>query len=230
MITVPGRTIYTTLEEIIDPRHTALLVLDVQNDFCAEGGLMHRLGKDLSMMKGMVDNVRRTLEAARAAGVLPIYIQNSWLPEHRAASGAWLRFTVVRYGMDPRQGCTVDGTGGPRSCPKWLRAPATWWSRRWRSSSIVGTNLDMVLRCNGIQTVVLTGDVTQGCVESTARDAAFCDYYVVVLEDCVATYDRELHEASLKVLRTRVDVARAEEVLALWARARAGRGRGPGSP
>jgi nicotinamidase-related amidase len=53
-------------------------------------------------------------------------------------------------------------------------------------------------------------------VESTARDAAFYDYYVVVLEDCVATYERELHEASLKVLRTRVDVVPSGDVLKVW--------------
>ena len=70
-----------------------------------------------------------------------------------------------------------------------------------------------VLTANG---QILTGVVTQGCVESTARAAAFRDYYVVVAEDCVATYDRELHEASLKVLRTRVDVAPSDEVLRVW--------------
>jgi ureidoacrylate peracid hydrolase len=88
--------------------------------------------------------------------------------------------------------------------------------KKWRSSAFVGTNLDMVLRCNGIKTLVVTGDVTQGCVESTARDASFHDYYVVVLEDCVATYEHDLHEASLKVLRTRVDVTPSGDVLKIW--------------
>lgn len=88
--------------------------------------------------------------------------------------------------------------------------------RKWRSDSFLKTNLDMVLRAHSVQTVIVTGVVTQGCVESTARAAAFRDYYVVVAEDCVATYDRELHEASLKVLRTRVDVAPSDQILRVW--------------
>lgn len=220
MIEVYGRQVFTTLEEIVDPKHTALVVIDVQNDFCSEGGLMHEIGKDLSMMKGMVGRLRGVLHGARAAGILPVYIQNSWLPRHRAASGAWLRFMVVRYGMDPERGCTVEGTWGAEILPEVAPQAGDVVVKKWRSSAFVGTNLDMVLRCNDIKTAVITGDVTQGCVESTARDAAFYDYYVVVLDDCVATYERDLHEASLKVLRTRVDVARSDEVLGIWATAR----------
>ena len=74
----------------------------------------------------------------------------------------------------------------------------------------------MVLRANDIKTVVCTGFVTEGCLESSARDALFYDYYTVVLEDCVGTFDRDLHEASLKVLRTRVDVVPSASVLDIW--------------
>jgi nicotinamidase-related amidase len=224
MITVHGRDVFTTLEELVDPRHTALVLVDVQNDFCSEGGLMHEVGKDLAMMKPMVQNLQRVLERAREIGVMPVHIQNQWLPEHRAASGAWLRFMVVRYGMDPERGCTVADTWGAEILPEVAPRAGEVVVKKWRSSAFVGTNLDMVLRCNGIKTLVVTGDVTQGCVESTARDASFYDYYVVVLEDCVATYDRDLHEASLKVLRTRVDVAPSSDVLEVWARQRPRRG------
>jgi nicotinamidase-related amidase len=216
MIEVYGRKVLTTIDELVEPRRTALVVIDVQNDFCSEGGLMHELGKDLSMIKPMLGHLRQVLNAAREAGVLPLYIQNSWLPEHRAASGAWLRFMVVRYGMDPARGCTVEGTWGAEILPEIAPRKGDVVVKKWRSSAFRGTNLDMVLRANEIDTVVLTGVVTQGCVESTARDAAFHDYYAVVLEDCVATYDRELHEASLKVLRTRVDVVPSTSVMDVW--------------
>lgn len=216
MIEAFGRQVFTTMEELVNPRHTAVLVIDVQNDFCSEGGLMHELGKDLSMMKPAVGRLRRLLDGARAAGVRPIYIQNTWLPNHGVASGPWLRFMVVRYGMDPQRGCTVEGTWGGEILPEVAPQPGEIVVRKWRSDSFLGTNLDMVLRAHSVQTVIVTGVVTQGCVESTARAAAFRDYYVVVAEDCVATYDRELHEASLKVLRTRVDVAPSDEILRVW--------------
>ena len=216
MIEAHGRRVFTTMEELVDPRHTALVVIDVQNDFCAEGGLMHEMGKDLSMMKPALGNLRRVLEGARAAKVLPIFIQNSWLPQHGVASGPWLRFMIVRYGMDPDRGCTVEGTWGGEILSEVAPAKSEIVVKKWRSNSFIGTNLDLVLRAHEIKTVVITGVVTQGCVESTAREASFRDYYVVVLEDCVATYDRDLHEASLKVMRTRVDVAPSEEVLRVW--------------
>ena len=69
--------------------------------------------------------------------------------------------------------------------------------RKYRSSGFWGTNLDMILRSNSIKTVVVGGCTTEGCVESTARDAMFNDYYVVIPEDCVASDDRAQHEASL---------------------------------
>lgn len=222
MIEAHGRQVFTTMEELVDPRHTALVVIDVQNDFCAEGGLMHEMGKDLSMMKPALGNLRRVLEGARAAKVLPIFIQNTWLPQHGVASGPWLRFMIVRYGMDPDRGCTVQDTWGGQILSEVAPAKTEIVVRKWRSNSFIGTNLDLVLRAHEIKTVVITGVVTQGCVESTAREASFRDYYVVVLEDCVATYDRELHEASLKVMRTRVDVAPSDEVLRVWDQ-RAGR-------
>jgi nicotinamidase-related amidase len=211
--------VFTEIEEIVAPRHTALILVDVQNDFCSEGGLMHEMGEDLSMMKGTVARIRRVLDAAREVGVMPVYIQNTWLPEHRIASGAWLRFMVVRYGMDPARGCTVEGTWGAEILPEIAPAKGDVVVRKWRSSSFRGTSLDMLLRVNDIKSVVVTGVVTQGCVESTARDAVFHDYYPVVLEDCVATYDREIHEASLKVLRTRVDVVTSGRVIEIWRRA-----------
>jgi ureidoacrylate peracid hydrolase len=216
MIEAHGRQVFTTMEELVDPRHTALVVIDVQNDFCAEGGLMHEMGKDLSMMKPALGNLRRVLEGARAAKVLPIFIQNTWLPQHGVASGPWLRFMIVRYGMDPDRGCTVQDTWGGEILSEVAPAKSEIVVRKWRSNSFIGTNLDLVLRAHEIKTVVITGVVTQGCVESTAREASFRDYYVVVLEDCVATYDRDLHEASLKVMRTRVDVAASDEVLRVW--------------
>jgi nicotinamidase-related amidase len=124
---------------------------------------------------------------------------------------------MVRHnGMDPERGCTVDGTCGAEILPEVAPGPDDIIVDKWCSSAFIGTNLDMVLRDNGIRTVICTGVVTQGCVESTARDAAFMDYYVVVVEDAVATYEQQLQDASLTVLRTRVDVAPLDDVLGVW--------------
>ena len=73
--------------------------------------------------------------------------------------------------------------------------------KKYRSSAFWGTNLDLLLRSNGIKSLIMAGCTTEGCVESTARDALFNDYYVVVAEDCVASDDRAQHEASLLLMR-----------------------------
>ena len=88
--------------------------------------------------------------------------------------------------------------------------------RKYRSSGFWGTNLDMLLRSNGIETVIVTGCTTEGCVESTARDAMFNDYYVVLPEDCVASDDPRQHEASLFLMRHRFDVVSSNDILAIW--------------
>lgn len=72
------------------------------------------------------------------------------------------------------------------------------------------------LRSNGIRSIVVAGCTTEGCVESTARDALFNDYYVVVPEDAVASDDREQHAASLLLMRHRFDVTTASEIVAIW--------------
>jgi nicotinamidase-related amidase len=88
--------------------------------------------------------------------------------------------------------------------------------RKYRSSGFWGTNLDMILRSNGIKTVVVGGCTTEGCVESTARDAMFNDYYVVIAEDCVASDDRAQHDASMLLMRHRFDIAPGTEIQRLW--------------
>jgi nicotinamidase-related amidase len=76
----------------------------------------------------------------------------------------------------------------------------------------------MLLRSNAVQTVIVTGCTTEGCVESTARDAMFNDYYVVIPEDCVASDDHEQHDASMLLMRHRFDIATCDEILAEWSR------------
>ena len=88
--------------------------------------------------------------------------------------------------------------------------------RKYRSSGFWGTNLDLLLRSNGIESVIVTGCTTEGCVESTARDALFNDYYVVLPEDCLASDDRRQHEASLFLMRHRFDVVSSDDILSSW--------------
>jgi nicotinamidase-related amidase len=216
MIAALGKEVFSVIEEVVDPSHTALLMIDVQHDFCSPKGLFDRIGKNLDMMPPAVEKLAKLVESARGAGVLPIFIQNQWLPQNRIVSGSFLRFMIYKQGMDPNEGCTVSGTWGAEILPETGIKPDDIVVQKWRPSAFRSTNLDMVLRCNNIRTVVLTGVITQGCVESTARDAMFHDYYTVIAKDCVATYYKDLHDASLKVMGSRFDMLSAEELTGIW--------------
>ncbi|MFZ0168740.1 MAG: isochorismatase family cysteine hydrolase [Candidatus Dormiibacterota bacterium] len=220
MLEVEGRQVYTTLEELIQPGHTALVVVDMQRDFCLPGGAFDQQGIDISMYPEMVPRLSRLLGAAREAQATVIFIQMTVLPGRRSESPAQIRFNMRMHLEDrgPLQPLwyTVDGSEGQAVIPELAPIEGELLVRKYRSSSFWGTNLDMLLRSNGIQTLVMTGCTTEGCVESTARDAMFNDYYVVVAEDCVASDDREQHEASLLLMRHRFDVVGSPEIISTW--------------
>jgi ureidoacrylate peracid hydrolase len=217
MRAIGARAIPTTLAEIVEPASTAVLVVDLQNDLCSAGGTWPRRGYDLTTMAAVVSNTRRLLEAAHGAGVPVIYIQMSKLPELRSMSPVYLRFLTDKCGLAPEEIGCEPGTWGAEIVPEIAPQPGDIVLQKWRSSAFVGTPLDLILRSNGIQTVVVCGVATNACVESTVRDAFNSDYYVVLAEDCVGAYDLRLHQAALEVLRGRVDVVASGDLISLWA-------------
>lgn len=220
MIEIEGKQVFTTLEELVDPRHTALVVVDMQRDFCIPGGAFDKLGVDISMYPPMIPRLARLIDGARAAGVPVIYIQMTVLPGRRSESPAQIRFNLRLHlgadGVVEPLSYTPDGSEGQEVIPELAPQDGDWIVKKYRSSAFWGTNLDMLLRSNGIQSIVVSGCTTEGCVESTARDGLFADYYVVIGEDCVASDDRVQHDASLLLMRHRFDLASSEQILAEW--------------
>jgi nicotinamidase-related amidase len=226
MIEIEGKQVFTTLDELVDPAHTALLVVDMQRDFCLPGGAFDELGVDISMYPPMIPRLARLVDGARTAGVTVIYIQMTVLPDRRSESPAQIRFNLRLHQGQEGDGdfeplaYTPDGSVGQEIIPELAPEDGDLIVKKYRSSGFWGTNLDMLLRSNGIQSVVMTGCTTEGCVESTARDALFNDYYTVVAEDCVASDDRAQHDASMFLMRHRFDIATADEILGVWSAGR----------
>jgi nicotinamidase-related amidase len=220
MLEVDGRQVYTTLDELIEPAHTALVVVDMQRDFCLPGGAFDQQGIDISMYPDMIPRLARLLRAAREVRTTVIFIQMTVLAGRRSESPAQIRFNMRMHLQDrgPLKPLwyTIDGSQGQEIIPELAPAEGDLAVRKYRSSAFWGTNLDMLLRSNGLKTLVMTGCTTEGCVESTARDALFNDYYVVMAEDCVASDDREQHEASLLLMRHRFDVVASGDVISTW--------------
>jgi nicotinamidase-related amidase len=222
LIVVEGKEVFTELDELVDPRHTALLLIDMQHDFVDPEGLFGSMGLDLSMYDATRPRLATLLAAARERGVLVVHVQNTALPNRRSDSPAQIRFNLRMHEVARREGSplryTVPGTPGHEFVPELAPLPDEVVVRKYRSSGFWGTNLELVLRSNGIKTVVVGGCTTEGCVESTARDALFTDHYVVIAEDCVGSDDKAQHEASMFLMRHRFDLAGSAEVAAAWER------------
>lgn len=214
---VDGRLFYDTTEELVDPGHTALALIDIQNDFCSKGGTFDRSGYDVSLYSTMIPRTERLLTAARRAGALCVFVQNTTLRGHMSDSPAQVRFRV-RLSRDdqPALQYTEDGSWGQEFVPELTPGEGELVVKKFRSSGFVGTPLDLLLRSNGIETIVIGGCTTEGCVESTARDGMFLDYYVVVVPDCVESDTREQHDASLTLMRVRFDTISSEEIVKVW--------------
>jgi nicotinamidase-related amidase len=210
-----GKSVFDTLEEVLDPSHSCLLVIDMQNDLLKDEGAYASRGEDPSLVQKVVAPIQELVEQARRAGVLVVYTQNTTLPDGRSDSPAWLYFKT--YSRPELGGVyTVEGTWGHRIVDELAPQPGDVVVRKHRSDAFVATDLDLVLRSHGVKTVVSVGIVTNGCVESTVRHAAFLDYYSVVVEDACASTSTALHDAALQLLRGRHDVVSASQVKDLW--------------
>jgi nicotinamidase-related amidase len=220
MITIEGKTVFTDLEELVDPAHTALIMVDMQCDFIEPDGLFGALGIDLSMYAQSRPRLAALLAGARHSGTVVVHLQNTALPARLSDSPSHIRFNLRMHDAARRDGpplrYTIPGTPGHQFAPDFAPLPDEPVVRKYRSSGFWGTNLDMLLRSNGIKTVVVGGCTTEGCVESTARDAMFNDYYVVIAEDCVASDDRAQHDASLLLMRHRFDLAAGADIQRIW--------------
>jgi nicotinamidase-related amidase len=211
---INGKPVLETLSELVDPGRAGLVVIDVQNDYVSQGGLLDRLGYDISSMTAMVEVIVGLIEEARASGVPIFYVQDTRLPDSRGESGPILRFITLKCGLPPD--VTLRGTWGWEIAEAVSPGPDDWVIPKYREGAFVGTPLDLMLRSNGVETAVMVGDVTQGCLESSAREALLHGYYVVIVRDGVASHRQEMHEASLRIMEAKFDVATAEEIGAEW--------------
>ncbi len=197
------------MDEVVDPKHTALVVIDMQNDFCSTDGLFAKSGKDVSMLEELMPRLSAFVKVARRAGVMVLHTQNTTLPNGRSDSPAWVR-TKAMACHDPEY--TLEGSWGQAFCSGMEPRKGEPVIKKHRSSGFVEANMDMVLRSSGIQSLIVTGCLSDGCVLATALQARFLNYYVVVPGDCIGSTNRERHEAAVKLLGP----VGSEEILKGW--------------
>jgi ureidoacrylate peracid hydrolase len=207
-----------TLPLKVRPEHCAVLLVDVQNDFCAEGGAMHREGNDLSLVQDMIPRLERFVEGARAAGVRCVWIKNVY----NTGPNFYLSEVWLEQAARKRNGLYVNHPvcqAGEWNGDFYKIRPSADEAIviKHRFGAFESTDLDLVLRSQGIRTVIMTGIATNVCVETTARQAFLRDYYVVFTSDCTATYSQRAHEGTLENTEHFFgQVTTSEEIMKCW--------------
>ncbi len=213
---IRGTTVLETLEEIADPHHTALLVIDVQNDNSSLKGAAASNGRDISWIRKVLPRIKMILEEARRLGLLIIFTRVTTSNDGNLESGPRLRAQEKGARLTGTAGYNIEGTWGNEVLDELEPRANERQIVKYRTSSFIGTPLDLILRNKGIKAAVVVGLVTHACVEGTARDLEQYGYYPVVLSDCVCSYRQDLHEAALLVMSARYDVVTSEELLNVW--------------
>jgi ureidoacrylate peracid hydrolase len=190
----------------IDPRETALIAVDMQNDFGAVGGMFASKGLPITAARATIEPTARVLAAARAAGMTVVYLKMEFTRDLSNLGGpdAPNRERHLGFGVGAGD-FLIEGTWNTDIVPELAPEPGDVLVSKQRYSGFFQTELDDVLRGRDIKSLVFVGWKTSVCVESTLRDAFFRDYRCVVLSDCTAEVVggdlvRTNHDASLLVI------------------------------
>ena len=172
---------------IKDKSRCALLVIDMQNDFCSLEGNMAKIGRDISFIQKMIPNLSRLLEICRSIGIGVIFtkmVHSVWTD-----SPVWVAKLNSKNVRQGTWGCAFYQGFEPHE--------EDWVVEKHRYSAFLNTDLDTVLRARGINTIIVTGVNSDQCVDGTAKHAFQLDYYVFLVKDCIATDSQTLTEVVL---------------------------------
>jgi nicotinamidase-related amidase len=179
----------------LDPKRTAVVLIEYQNDFTSEGGALHDAVHGVMESTGMLENTRRLVRAARAAGATIVHAPISYVPGYREL--ALHAYGILKGVVDAT--AFVKGEWGAEIVD--VLAPQEGdvvLEGKRGLDSFATTNLDFILRGRGITTIALSGFLTNCCVESTMRTGYEKGYHVITLSDCVAAMSAEEHRNAIR--------------------------------
>ena len=175
------------LARIKDKSRCALLIIDMQNDFCSPEGNMAKIGRDIRYIQQMIPVLSRLLKICRSKGMRIIFtkmVHSAWTD-----SPAWIAKLNSKNVRQGTWGCEFYQGFEPHE--------EDWIVEKHRYSAFLNTDLETVLRAQGIDTIIVTGINSDQCVDGTAKHAFQVDYYVFLVKDCIATDSQSLTEAVL---------------------------------